>query len=82
MREDLYQIFMTYVNERPSENNLVMEINKNTMQFLKDSNTTNSDEIKKSGKVYTIATQVDVVQTYDFENDPKQILMEIKNKIP
>ena len=35
MREDLYQIFMTYVNERPSENNLVMEINKNTMQFLK-----------------------------------------------
>jgi ATP-dependent 26S proteasome regulatory subunit len=82
MREDLYQIFMTYVNERPSENNLIMEINKNTMQFLKDSNTTNSDEIKKSGKVYTIATQVDVVQTYDFENDPKQILMEIKNKIP
>jgi len=82
MREDLYQIFMTYVNERPSENNLLMKINKNTIQFLKDSNTTNSDEIKKSGKVYTIATQVDVVQTYDFENDPKQILMEIKNKIP
>jgi hypothetical protein len=73
---------MTYVNERPSENNLLMKINKNTIQFLKDSNTTNSDEIKKSGKVYTIATQVDVVQTYDFENDPKQILMEIKNKIP
>ena len=82
MRKDLYQIFMTYVNERPSENNLIMEINKNTIQFLKDSNTTNSDEIKKSGKVYTISTQVDIVQTYDFENDPKQILMEIKNKIP
>jgi len=82
MRADLHQIFMTYVNERPSENNLLMKINKNTIQFLKDSNTTNSDEIKKSGKVYTIATQVDVVQTYDFENDPKQILMEIKNKIP
>ena len=81
-REDLYQIFMTYVNERPSENNLIMEINQNTLQFLKDSNTTNSDEIKKSNNIYTIATQIDIVQTYDFENDPKQILMEIKNKIP
>ena len=82
MRDDLYKIFMTYVNERPSENNLIITINPNTIQFLKDSNTTNSDEIKKSGKVYTIWTQVDVIQSYDFENDPKQILAEIKDKIP
>lgn len=81
MWEDLLQIFMTYVNERPSENNLIIQINPNTIQFLKDSNTTNSDEIKKSGKVYTISTQVDVIQSYDFETDPKQILIEIKDKI-
>ena len=81
MREDLQQIFTTYVNERPSENNLTIEINPNSIHFLKDSNTTNSDEIKKTGKMYTISTQVDVIQTYDFENDPKQILTEIKNKI-
>ena len=81
MRDDLYKVFMTYVNERPSENNLTIQINPNTIQFLKDSNTTINVEIRKSGKVYTISTQVDVVQTYDFANDPKQILTEIKNKI-
>ena len=82
MREDLYQVFMTYVNERQSENNLVIKINPDTLQFLKDSNTTSSSEIKKNWKVYSIATQIDVIQNYDFENDPKQILQEIKNKIP
>jgi hypothetical protein len=48
MREDLYQVFMTYVNERQSENNLVIKINPDTLQFLKDSNTTSSSEIKKN----------------------------------
>ena len=81
MREDLYQVFMTYINERRSENNLVIKINSASVQFLKDSITTNQNEIKKSGNVFTISTQADVVQTYDFENDPKQILPEIKNKI-
>jgi hypothetical protein len=38
---------MTYVNERQSENNLIVRIDPNTLQFLKDSNTTNTDEIKK-----------------------------------
>ena len=81
MREDLYQVFMTYINERRSENNLVLKINANTIQFLKDSITTNHDEIKRSGDVFTISTQVEVVQTYDFDNDVKQIIPEIKNKI-
>jgi len=81
MWDDLYQVFMTYVNERPSENNLTIQINPNTIQFLKDSNTTSNIEIRKSGKIYTISTQVEVIQTYDFANDPKQILSEIKNKI-
>ena len=71
---------MTYLSERHSENNLIVKINQNTLQFLKDSNTTNSDEIKKSGKVYSISTQVDVVQAYDFDTDQKQILSDIKNK--
>jgi hypothetical protein len=38
---------MTYVNERQPENNIISRIDPNTLQFLKDSNTTNSDEIKK-----------------------------------
>ena len=82
MRKDLYQVFMTYINERQSENNLVIKIDQDTLQFLKDSNTTSATEIKKSWKVYSIATQVNIIETYDFEKDPKQILQEIKNKIP
>ena len=82
LRSDLYQVFMTYVNERQSTNNLTVKINPNTIQFLKDSNTTNANEIKTIWKsTYSISTQVDTIQTYDFENDPKQILPEIKNKI-
>lgn len=81
LRSDLYQVFMTYVNERQSENNLTVKIDPNTLQFLKDSNTTNSYEIKKIWKVYSISTQIDVIQTYDFENDPKQIFADIKDKI-
>ena len=81
MRDDLYQVFMTYINERQSENNLVVKVNPQTIQFLKDSITTNHDEIKRSGNVFTISTQVEVIQTYDFDNDPKQLLPEIKNKI-
>ena len=82
LRSDLYQIFMTYVNERQSENNLTVKINPNTLQFLRDSNATSTDEIKKIWNTYTISTQINVVQTYDFDNDPKQIFSEIKNKIP
>lgn len=81
MRSDLYQVFMTYVKERPSENNSTIKLNEDTLQFLKDSNTTNSLEIKKSGNIFTIPTQIDIIQIYDFENDPKQIISEIKNKI-
>jgi len=81
LRSDLYQIFMTYVNERQSENNLTVKIDQNTLQFLKDSNATNNDEIKKIWKIYSISTQINVVQTYDFANDTKQIIPEIKNKI-
>ena len=81
LRSDLYQIFMTYVNERQSENDLTVKIDQNSLQFLKDSNTTNNDEIKKIWKTYSISTQINVVHTYDFEKDPKQILSEIKNKI-
>ena len=72
---------MTYVNERQSENDLTVKIDQNSLQFLKDSNTTNNDEIKKIWKTYSISTQINVVHTYDFEKDPKQILSEIKNKI-
>ncbi len=79
--DDLYQLFMTYVNERQSENNLTIKIDPNTLQFLKDSNTTNSNEIKKIWKTYSISTQINVIQTYDFENDQKQIIQEIKNKV-
>ncbi len=78
---DLYQVFMTYVNERQPENNIISRIDPNTLQFLKDSNTTNSDEIKKIWKSYAISTQINVIQTYDFEHDPKQIFSEIKNNI-
>jgi hypothetical protein len=81
LRSDLYQVFMTYVNERQSENNLTVKINPNTLQFLKDSNNTNTDEVKKIWRIYSISTQIDIVQTYDFNNDPKQIIPEIKNKI-
>lgn len=81
LRSDLYQVFMTYVNERQSENNLTVKINPNTLQFLKDSNNTNTDEVKKIWRIYSISTQIDIVQTYDFDNDPKQIIPEIKNKI-
>lgn len=81
LRSDIYQVFMTYVGERQSENNLTVKIDPNTLQFLKDSNTTNTYEIKKIGKTYSISTQIDVIQTYDFENDPKWIFAEIKDKI-
>ena len=72
---------MTYITERPPENNLTIKIDPNTIQFLKNSNTTDSSEIKKIWKTYAISTQINTVQTYDFPNDPKQILSEIKNKI-
>ena len=65
MRSDLYQVFMTYVKERPSENNSTIKLNEDTLQFLKDSNTTNSLEIKKSGNIFTIPTQIDIIQIYD-----------------
>ena len=78
---DLYQLFMTYVNERQSENNLTIKIDPNTLQFLKNSNTTNANEIKKIWKTYSISTQINIIQTYDFENDQKQIIPEIKNKV-
>ena len=78
---DLYDLFMTYVNERQSEDNLTMKIDSNTLQFLKDSNTTNTDEIKKVWKAYSISTQINIIQTYDFENDQKQIIPEMKAKI-
>ena len=81
MREDLYQIFMTYVEERPLENAAIVKINKDTIQFLKDSNTTNDYDVKKSGNVLTIPTQISIMQIYDFKNDPKQIISSIKNKI-
>jgi hypothetical protein len=72
---------MTYINERQSGNNSIIKLNQNSLQFLKNSNTTNKNEIKKIGKSYSISTQIDVIQTYDFDNDQKQILTEIKNKI-
>lgn len=78
---DLYKVFMTYINERQPENNVISRIDENTLQFLKDSNTTTSDEIKKIWKSYAISTQINVIQTYDFENDPKQIFSDIKNNI-
>lgn len=81
MRDDLYQIFMTYVKERPLESNSIVKINKDSIQFLKDSNTMNTDEIKRSGNSLTIPTQIDVFQIYDFEKDPKQIISSIKDKI-
>ena len=81
LRSDLLQIFTTYVHERQSENNLIIRIDPNTLQFLKDSNTTNTDEIKKIWKTYSISTQINAIQTYDFEKDQKQIIPEIKDKI-
>lgn len=78
---DLYQIFMIYANERQSENNMTIKIDPNTLQFLKDSNSTNTDEIKKIWKIYSISTQINIIQAYDFEKDPKQIIPDIKNKI-
>jgi len=79
--DDVYKVFKTYIDERQSENSIISRIDENTLQFLKDSNTTNADEIKKIWKSYAISTQVNVIQTYDFENDPKQIFPEIKNNI-
>lgn len=81
LRSDLYQVFMTYISERQSENNLTIRIDENTLQFLKDSNTTNSYEIKKIWKTYSIPTQINVIQTYNFENDHKQIIPNIKDWI-
>ena len=79
---DLYQTFMTYINERQPENNLIIKIDPNTLQLLRNSNVTSSEEIKKIWKAYSISTQIDIVQTYDFQNDPKQIFTTIKDKIP
>ena len=81
LRSDLLQIFTTYVNERQSENNLTIRIDSNSLQFFKDSNTTSNNEIKEFWKGYSITTQINAIQTYDFEKDQKQIIPEIKNKI-
>lgn len=81
MWEDLYHIFTTYVNERNSEENKIIKIDPDSIQFLKNSDNTDSSEIKKNGKVYSIATQINVIQSYDFEKDPKNILNDIKNSI-
>jgi hypothetical protein len=38
---------MTYINERQSENDIIIKIDPNTLQFLRNTNTTDSFEIKK-----------------------------------
>ena len=81
MREDLYKIFMTYIQERQPENNLITRIDSSTVQFLKDTNTTNQNEIKKSWNIYSITTQIETTEIYNFEKDSKQIFTEIKDKI-
>ena len=81
MREDLYKIFMTYIQERQPENNLITRIDPSTVQFLKDTNTTNQNEIKKSWNIYSITTQIETTEIYNFEKDSKQIFTEIKDKI-
>ena len=78
---DLYQLFMTYINERQAENNFTIKIDPNTIQFLKNTNTTDLYEIKKIWKTYSISTQINIIQTYNFKDDPKQIIPDIKNKI-
>lgn len=79
--KDLYQIFMTFVNERQSISNAFIKIDENSVQFLKNSDTTQAWEIKKDWKIFIISTQVDIIQSYNFENDDKWIISEIKDKI-
>ena len=81
LRDDLYQLFMTYINERQSENDIIIKIDPNTLQFLRNTNTTDSFEIKKIWNTYSISTQINIIQTYNFKDDPRQIIPEIKSKI-
>jgi hypothetical protein len=51
------------------------------LQFLRNTNTTDSFEIKKIWNTYSISTQINIIQTYNFKDDPRQIIPEIKSKI-
>ncbi|MDR0370222.1 MAG: hypothetical protein LBH96_07175 [Candidatus Peribacteria bacterium] len=80
-RQDLLKALNTYIKERASEKIQVLSIDTNSIQFLKDTSSFQEGEIKKNGDIYIIATQINVLQGYDFKQDSNNIISDIKNYI-
>ncbi|MDR2190334.1 MAG: hypothetical protein LBP53_03990 [Candidatus Peribacteria bacterium] len=80
-RKDLSKAFITYLNERPSEKIQVLNIDKSSIKFIKDSSSFEEGELKKNGTTLIIPTQINSIQGYDFSQDTNNILPEIKTTI-
>lgn len=80
-RQDLLKALNTYIKERASEKVQVLSIDTNSIKFLKDTSSFQEGEIKKNEDIYIIATQINVMQGYDFKQDSNNIIPDIKNYI-
>jgi hypothetical protein len=80
-RKDLIKAFHTYLKERPSEKIQVLNIDQNSIGFIKDTSSFESGELRKDGQTFIIPTQITVVQGYDFQQDSNKILPQIKDTI-
>jgi hypothetical protein len=60
--KDLLKAFTTYLNERPSEKTQIINIDRGSIKFIKDSSSFEEGEIKRNGSTFIIPTQIDSVQ--------------------
>ena len=80
-RNDLLKALNTYIRERPSEKVQVLSIDKNSIKFIKDTSSFEEWEIKKNGNTLIIATQISIIQGYDFKQDTNRLLPDIKDNV-
>ena len=80
-RNDLLKALNTYIRERPSEKIQVLNIDKNSIKFIKDTSSFEEWEIKKSWDTLIISTEISITQGYDFKQDTNRLVPEIKDNV-
>jgi hypothetical protein len=59
--KDLLAAFTTYLKERTTDKVQVLNIDRNSIKFIKDSSSFEEGELKKNGSTYIIATQINTI---------------------
>lgn len=72
---DIYDAFKRYVYERPSDNRELVSIDQNSFAFIEE------PSFLIQEKVFMVPVKINILQSYDFNKDPKNILNEIKDRI-